>query len=161
VREAVFSTLISIVELDGAVVLDLYAGSGALAFEALSRGALRAALVERDPVLVKKLRENSSELGLAENSKIVSTAVEKSFSQLGKLGESFDIIFADPPYEVDVLAIVAENMLKYSLAIPGSLLVYESASDAAPLVPQTLELVKSKCYGDTEVGYFRFLAEKY
>jgi 16S rRNA (guanine(966)-N(2))-methyltransferase RsmD len=87
--------------LPDARVLDLYAGSGALAFEALSRGASRAAVVERNRKACDSIRRNAAELGLADRVEVLAMDVSSALSKLAHRGESFDVIFADPPYRTD------------------------------------------------------------
>lgn len=95
VREAVFSTLGGRVE--GARVLDLFAGTGALSLEALSRGAASARLIERDPRVIKLLRENVATLGLGERATVVpGDAIAPR--QWGSEGERYGIVFFDSPY---------------------------------------------------------------
>jgi 16S rRNA (guanine966-N2)-methyltransferase len=96
VREAVFSSLESMGVLDGAKVVDLFAGSGALGIEALSRGASRAVFVDADPVALAAVRSNLEATGLTHNGHVVRSDVVRF---LQRQQEGFDLAFADPPYE--------------------------------------------------------------
>jgi 16S rRNA (guanine(966)-N(2))-methyltransferase RsmD len=84
--------------LPDARVLDLYAGSGALAFEALSRGSAEAVVVERNRKACDSIRRNAAELRLAERVEILTMDVASAVSKLRHRGDRFDVIFADPPY---------------------------------------------------------------
>ena len=96
VREALFSIL---GPLDGLRVLDLYAGSGALGIEALSRGAERALLVERDPRAVAVIRANLDALGLAEPEAAVHAGPARAaLRNASARGDTYDLVFLDPPY---------------------------------------------------------------
>jgi 16S rRNA (guanine966-N2)-methyltransferase len=96
VREALFSTL---GPLDGARVLDLYAGSGALGIEALSRGAASALLVERDPRAVDVIRANLDALGLAEpEARVWRGTARGALKNASDRGDTYDLVFLDPPY---------------------------------------------------------------
>src|SRR5580658_5206185 len=97
VREAMFSILASRRDLKGARVLDLYAGTGALGLEALSRGAARATFVECSRTALDSLRSNVASLGVAQETRIVPALVERSIGALVADGP-FDVILADPPY---------------------------------------------------------------
>ncbi|QEC48657.1 16S rRNA (guanine(966)-N(2))-methyltransferase RsmD [Baekduia soli] len=98
VREALFSAL---GPLDGEAVLDLYAGSGALAIEALSRGAGTAVLVERDPRAVAVIRRNLEGLGLAgEDVRVRRRDALKALQNAREAGETYDLVFIDPPYRL-------------------------------------------------------------
>ena len=97
VRQAVFNSLAHTVELDGAVVVDLFAGSGALGIEALSRGAERCTFVERDRAALAALRTNIAALGLDARSTVVTGDVLAWVPSVRHV----DVAFVDPPYEFD------------------------------------------------------------
>jgi 16S rRNA (guanine966-N2)-methyltransferase len=152
VREALFSMLASDGLLDGEPrVLDLYAGSGALAFEALSRGAREAVLVEHARDALAAIRTNARALGAEERVRVVGTRVERA-----KLEGSFDIVLLDPPYaEVrakgfgDLLAAIA------GLVAPAGALVLEHAAQDAPPPIASLQLDRTRRHGDTSVTIYR------
>jgi 16S rRNA (guanine966-N2)-methyltransferase len=154
VREAVFSILGPLV--DGAAVLDLYAGSGALALEALSRGAARAVCVEADRDAAAVLRDNVQALGLAGRCRVV----ERRAAELRgvALGGPFDLVFADPPYggtEHPVIAALAPLVL----AATGVLVLEREAGDgAAPLEWPDLERARVARYGRTALELYRWTA---
>lgn len=147
VREALFSAL---GDVSGAEVLDLYAGTGALGIEALSRGAARATFVENARPALAALRENLDTLGLAGSAHVVSKAVK---SAAGSLPGPFDLVFADPPYAAvgEIVAVIAA--LRPALA-PGARVVVEHASrDAAPDL-DGLSPRPTRNYGDTAVTVY-------
>jgi len=119
VRETLFNWLGQ--RLDGLACADLFAGSGALGFEALSRGAARVVMVERDRAVAGQLRESARELG-AEGVEIVQ---DDALRYLAREGESFDVAFVDPPYAAD-LAARALALLPPRLK-PGARVYVESA----------------------------------
>jgi 16S rRNA (guanine966-N2)-methyltransferase len=127
VRETLFNWLGQ--RLDGLSVLDLFAGSGALGFEALSRGAARAVLVERDRRVAAALKAAARELGAAGAQVVQGDAL----AWLARSTERFDIVFVDPPYASD-LAERALAMLAAHLA-PGARVYVESAAALAPAAP--------------------------
>ena len=96
-RETLFNVLGPAV--DGARFLDLYAGSGAVGVEALSRGALFAGFVERGPAALGAIRANLAALGLGSSSSVESRTVTAALERLLEAPESFDFVFLDPPYE--------------------------------------------------------------
>ncbi|HZK76109.1 MAG TPA: 16S rRNA (guanine(966)-N(2))-methyltransferase RsmD [Candidatus Kapabacteria bacterium] len=101
-RESLFNVLTNVMDIGGAWVLDLYAGSGALAFEALSRGAARATLVDRDRKAIGAIKTNACSLGVEDR---VSIRQQDAHTFLERRGdETFNLIFADPPYEEKELA---------------------------------------------------------
>ncbi len=99
VREATFNALDSLGAVDGAVVLDLFAGSGALGIEALSRGSTRATFVDRDPRALAVVRANLATTGLAAAATVVRSDAVRFVA--GAAPASFDLVLADPPYRFD------------------------------------------------------------
>ena len=142
-------------EAPGPRVLDLYAGSGALAFEALSRGAREAVLVESARPAVSAIRENVDALQLGDVTRVLALRVEQALPQLSG---TFDLVFLDPPY-----ALVETPGFKTVLAqaarvvSPGGVLVLEHAASSEPPATEGLELDRSRRYGDTTLSVFRAL----
>ena len=143
-----FSSLESLLDLDGAKVLDLYAGSGALGFEALSRGAGHATFVESDKRAADVLKGNARELGFA-NTAIFNRTAE---SFVATEGEKFDVVFADPPYAVgeDELAKVLHGIVP-RLTEDAILIVERASRSGEPAWPEVVESLRAKRYGDTAV----------
>ena len=147
-RQAIFNVLRETVS--GAKVLDLFAGGGALAIEALARGAVEAVLVEKSGLVLRYLRENVAGLNRV---RIVRGDVFKVVSRLK--GCRFDIVFADPPYNRGLagktVAMVAQNRLVKK----GGFMVIEHSKRDFPVVPDGWELVKTGVYGESLVTFFR------
>ena len=127
VREAVSNSLYSLGALEGVRVLDLYAGTGALGIEALSRGAAEATFVERDRTVAGVLRRNLENTGLAERAAVMVADVDTALTGLAREGRRFDLAFVDPPYAFDAWP---ELMGR----VPAGLVVVESdrAVDVGP-----------------------------
>lgn len=156
VREALFSSLEAMMDLDGAQVLDLYAGSGALGFEALSRGAEHATFVESDKRAAEVLKANAKELGFA-NTTIANRTAEAYASADG---EKFDVVFADPPYAVtdDEIEKVLRGIAP-RLAEDAVLIVERASRSSEPAWPDGVEPLRAKRYGDTAVYWGRVRAD--
>ena len=154
VRESLFSILGS--RCVDAHVLDLFAGTGALAFEALSRGARGAVLVDRSREALTAIRANAATLGLANVSRIVSDSVERALATLDA-ADPFDLVFVDPPYKDTSdgsVARILEALTRRSLLAPDGLLVLEHAErDASPDLPG-LARVDVRRYGDTALAFY-------
>ncbi|MGZ6825900.1 MAG: 16S rRNA (guanine(966)-N(2))-methyltransferase RsmD [Mycobacteriales bacterium] len=146
-REGLFSSLQSLTDLDGAAVLDLYAGSGALGLEALSRGAARATLVEDDPRALAAIRANAEALGLAAT--VVDADVE---AFLAGPPSPYDVVVLDPPYDVDVDPVLAA--LVPWLAPDGVVACERRTRGPAPAVPAGLLPERSRRYGEATLWYF-------
>jgi 16S rRNA (guanine966-N2)-methyltransferase len=151
VKEALFAAL-GPDRLLGAVVLDLYAGSGALAIEALSRGSSRALLVDRDPLAVDAIRRNLRTTGLSDRATVQRRGVGAVVRGGLPPDAPFGLVFCDPPYDQPagklggVLAALAEP----GWIEPGGTIVVERAASAGPpLLPPGWGVTWSRAYGDT------------
>ncbi|MEV0680408.1 16S rRNA (guanine(966)-N(2))-methyltransferase RsmD [Actinosynnema sp. NPDC050436] len=157
VREALFSSLEALVDLDGARVLDLYAGSGALGFEALSRGAASAVFVESDKRAADVLKANAKSLGLP-GATVVARTAEAAVAD--PADEPCDVVFADPPYAVtdEQLGRVLDGLVRHGWFSTGSVIVVERAARSAePIWPRALESLRSKRYGDTALYWAEYV----
>ena len=148
VRQSLFDLLGQ--RCDGLRVLDLYAGTGALALEALSRGAARATLVESARAACQCIVENAATLGFAEQVILLSRDVKQALP--GLAGEQFELIFADPPYALQNSGWLVERIAGLKLLAPGGRAVLErSKREARPAIPQALAVLDERTYGDTAV----------
>jgi 16S rRNA (guanine(966)-N(2))-methyltransferase RsmD len=142
VKQAIFSTLP--VDLEGAHVLDLFAGSGNLGIEALSRGAGHVTFVDSSKVCTQVIEKNLRLLQALDQAKIVRSGVE---AFLEKCQDQFDVIFMDPPYNKGLASQLAPHV--YSFVKTGGVLVIEhSPIEAVPVEPW-----KTRTYGDTMITY--------
>ncbi len=160
VREALFSALEARDALEGARVLDLYAGSGALGLEALSRGAVSAVLVERDATAAALCRRNADAVLTAlrasgdRTDHLPSPSVEVRAAAVdaflrGAPGP-FDLVFSDPPYGVADSVVAADLALLAPLLADGAVVVVERSSRSpAPAWPAGIRLEAVKKYGET------------
>lgn len=138
VREAIFNSLGSAGVLDGAVVADLYAGSGAVGIEALSRGAEHCTFVERDRDALRALEENLTTLGLEDRSRVMRS------DAAAVAGLDVDIVFADPPYDF-------EGWEPLLTTVRAGLVVAESGREVEP--PSGWTLTRARRYGRTWVSF--------
>lgn len=146
VREALFQRL---GDVSGARVLDLYAGSGALGIEALSRGAACAVFVERAARAAALLRANLEQLELAARARVLQADVVAGLRRLAREGDRFDLVFADPPYASQELARTFAVLGETCIVLPGGMLIAETSARAAvPEAPGFAELDR-RTYGGT------------
>ncbi|MDY0909465.1 16S rRNA (guanine(966)-N(2))-methyltransferase RsmD [Microbacterium sp. CFBP9034] len=157
VRESLFGALESADALRGAAVLDLYAGSGALGLEAVSRGAARAELVEKAPRAASVVQRNAARVAKAIG-RDAAIEVHRSavVTYLQAVRGPFDVVFVDPPYDL------AEHDLAHNLELlvrslaPGAIVIVERASRSPePALPAGLVADRSKRYGDTTLWWSR------
>ncbi len=143
VREAVFNALGSLDLIRDATVADLYAGSGALGIEALSRGAAHCTFVERDRSAVRVLRGNLAALGLDERSRVVTADASRAV-----VGLDVDVVLADPPYDFD----------GWSDLLGATSAAFVVAEAGRPLddvdLPAAWSAIRTKRYGRTWVTFF-------
>jgi 16S rRNA (guanine(966)-N(2))-methyltransferase RsmD len=154
VKEALFNILPH--DLTGLRVLDLFAGTGNVSIEALSRGAAEAILVDSSPESGKAIRENLQRLKLAARARVWITPVVRAARLLERRGETFDIVFLDPPYGqrlVDkTLKVVGQGRL---LRESGVVIAEHSVRDSVEERYGALVLRDQRRYGDTFLSFFK------
>ncbi len=154
VREAIFNILGAAVA--EARVLDLFAGTGALGIEALSRGAAAAVFVEEHPEAVKGLRRNLETLGLLERSQVLPLPVAAALRQLSGRTAPFGLVFLDPPYGGEAAAATLRALAASPLLLPQARVVAEhSRRENLPEVIGGLAQQTLRRYGDTQVAIYR------
>ncbi len=158
VRESIFSRIDARGIVEGAAALDLYAGTGALGLEALSRGAISAVLVESNrqaaavcEVNCKKVDKNLFAEGVDVRIKVVIQPVN-TFLTTGEAAPTFDLVFIDPPYDVtnDEVTENLQNLLGW-LKPDATIILERSSRTEVPTLPTGLVLDETKSYGDTAV----------
>jgi 16S rRNA (guanine966-N2)-methyltransferase len=151
VRESLFARL---GELEGAAVLDLFAGTGALGIEALSRGAASLMSVERARGAAAVLRANVAALSLESSTRVMVADVAVALRRLGRAGERFDLVLADPPYASGQAQRALEALVEAEVLAAGAVVVLErSRSHPSPSVAG-LALLDERRYGDTVITRF-------
>ena len=151
VREAIFNIL----GPPPGAVLDLYAGSGALGMEALSRGAPEAVFVERDPNALSSLRRNLKEVGMEERATVIGTDVRTALRRLAAGGDRFSWVFMDPPYARENEGVLAELSGADLLTSCAVVIVEHDSKHRPPDSVGCLFLTDRREYGDTELSFFR------
>ncbi len=149
VRAALFNILGE--ELEGAKVLDAFAGSGALGLEALSRGASYATFIEKDRKSQAVIAENIKSLGVDDNSKLIKTTVN-NWHQTADESLKYNIIFADPPYH-DMQLSTVSKLVKH-LQPDGLVILSHPGRGSVPSV-QGVVVVDNRSYGDAALAFYR------
>ena len=154
VKESIFNILS---DLEGRSFLDLYAGSGNMGLEALSRGASKVVFVEKNRTCVETIRRNLTLMHAEHSSEVIEASVEQGIRRLLRRKEDFDIIFADPPYEGGYVAKTLKLLrAEHSLLRDSGLFVLqhfvreEPEGDLAPFV-----LERRRKYGETVVSFLK------
>jgi 16S rRNA (guanine966-N2)-methyltransferase len=156
-REAVFSALDARGMLTDSSVLDLYAGSGALAIEALSRGAANAVLVERDRDALQAITANLATVGFEERARVVHADAMRFVHGAVARGAPYDVVLADPPYDTEDDTV---SELCAALVAPGwlaadAIVVVERPARHEVRAPEGLETVWERTFGDTLVTFLQ------
>jgi 16S rRNA (guanine966-N2)-methyltransferase len=156
VREALFSIL---GDVEGAEVLDLFAGTGALGIEAISRGAKRVTFVEQGRGALRALRQNLRQLDLELRVHVIATPVERVLKAPPWPAETFDLVLVDPPYSAIrdhasvELTHILETGLPSSVRRGGRVVLEHGGSDIAPPL-LGLQFESTRTYGDTALSFY-------
>jgi len=152
VREAVFAILAD--DVEGSAVLDLFAGTGAMAIEGLSRGAAGAVLVESSPAALHALRANLAALE-AEDAVCLPLDYREAIRRLSAKGRTFDLVFLDPPYGKGLVGLAAELLSRAGILAPGAVVVAERATrDPVETLPAGWRERIERRYGDTRITLY-------
>jgi 16S rRNA (guanine966-N2)-methyltransferase len=155
VRGALFNMLEHRGWLEDADVVDLYAGSGALGIEALSRGARSVVFVEASPVAVRALRHNLEASDVAERAEVLPTSIERALRLLSRRGTRVDGVIADPPYHLGLVQRLVDTLAAGTLLGPEGWLAVEHAMDETPEATPRLARVLCRRHGDTALSLFQ------
>ena len=167
VREAVFNILGA--KINNASVLDLFAGTGAIGLEALSRGAACCFFNDKNRAACRIIRENLTKCTFAQTTFILMMEAIECISYLQKKGDnSFNIIYLDPPYKEDIYALLLKRLLEAQLLAEDGIVVIETDKKtcleekycSAKDEHQIVQLIKKNKYGDTVIWFYKFWEEE-
>lgn len=156
VRENVFNILQ--MKVRGAKVLDLFSGSGAMAFEAISRGAAEAVLVDIDRAANAVQRQNAAKLRMEGQCRILQCDWQMAIRRLTATGERFQVVFLDPPYAMHDMVPVMEALRP--LMTEDAVILLEHEAKVFPAIPDGFDLYDSRKYGIAGVSFFRLYREE-
>ncbi len=159
-RESIFSRLAVRMELNGARVLDIFAGSGSLGIESLSRGAAHVTFVDSSRDSAAAIRDNLAQLGFRDRARILVSDVHRALASLGDAHASFDLVFVDAPFKDDTSARVVATLGKLGLLAPGGWAVVEQSKRApeAPPAPEGHQRALVATLGDHRIAFYRRLS---
>ena len=153
VKESVFGILAN--DLIDAEVLDLFAGTGNLGLEALSRGAATAVFIDKQAQSIKVMMENAILTNLAGNAVICREDVMQALRRFQNNGKSFDLVFCDPPYNLGLMPKVLQFLDESRILRDGGILVMEhSRHEKLPAELKRIVAYRSESYGETDVSFF-------
>ncbi len=159
-RQAVFNILEHAAwapELSGARAIDLFAGSGALGFEAISRGVAFCLFVETDEAARGAIRENIDAFGLFGATRIHRRDATNLGPRPASAGEPFDLAFMDPPYRKGLGEKALAGLAEHGWLKPGAVVMFERASDEPDVAPAGFEVLDARDYGAARVTFLKFV----
>jgi 16S rRNA (guanine966-N2)-methyltransferase len=157
-RESIFNVLAHAEwapSLEGARVIDAFAGSGALGFEAISRGAAFCLFVETESAARGCIRDNVEAFQLFGNTRIHRRSATDLGAKPAGLGDPFDLVFLDPPYAYNLVPQALEQMVRGAWVTPNALAVAETSADEGAPVAPGWELLDERLYGAARVSFLR------
>jgi 16S rRNA (guanine966-N2)-methyltransferase len=155
VKESLFSILGG--RVHDAKVLDLFAGTGALGLEALSRGAAFATFVEQDAVALTALRKNVELVGIT-TTEVLPVPYRRALTKLAELGRQYDLVFLDPPYAADLLPSSLRELDAGGVLLSQALVVCEHhGREAAPQAPFGYETLDVRVFGDVALSLLEYV----
>ena len=157
VKESLFNIIQMYVP--DACVLDLFAGSGNLALEALSRGAASAVMVDMDREANACIRRNVEKLRYGDATQILKSDWKHALTQLASEKKNFDLVFLDPPYKMTELGEICALLADAGLLASGAMMVLEHRTGPFGEPDERFELIRQRTYGDTEIHFYLYDAE--
>ena len=156
-RESIFSRLLVRLDFQGLAVLDIFAGSGSLGIEALSRGAAHATFIDSSKAATAVIRENLETLELADRARIITSDLRRALPELSREKKSFGLVFVDAPYGDDISNQVMQMLAELVLVADDGWVVIRQFKRAPepPLAPAGFEQFKVAIIGDHRIAYYR------
>lgn len=157
VREAIASLLDARGAIRDARVLDLYAGTGALGFEMLSRGAERLTFVERDGAMASFLKQSAAALGVTDQVSVLRVDATRAGGHKEILARGpYSLVLADPPYkDAEAAALAIAKLAEHGFLAEGALLLLETSAKSVPALSRGFVVLSEYRYGDTAVALFQ------
>ena len=153
VRESLFNIIRW--DVQEARVLDLFAGTGALSLEALSRGAKEAVLIDMDRDACNAIRKNMETSRLGDQCRLIARDYRQAMDALAREGQKFDLVFIDPPYRMENTGEMCAELMDKGLLAHSFLIVVEHKRGMAPLLDLRFDAFDLRKYGDTEITFVR------
>jgi len=155
VRASIFSRIASRFEIAQSRVLDLFAGSGSLGLEALSRGAAEAVFVDSSRAATAAITRNLRQFGLEAHARVMPLDIRRALAELAKAGERFDLVFVDPPFAQDSSGEVLAKLARLDLLNAHGIVIVRQFHRAPDLEVAELERVNLATLGDHRIALYR------
>lgn len=159
-RETIFNIIDNFISFENAVVTDLYAGTGAMGFEALSRGADKVVFIEKSRNAITVITEVAKKLQIDSEKYHIRQADVLSWLKSQKAihdKPKYDLIFCDPPYDLNIANATLRGIAEADMANTGSIISIEHGAAESLILPEHFKLLKSKQFGETIVDLLKFI----
>ncbi len=158
IKEALFSIIGSLCgDIAGFSILDIFAGTGSLGIEALSRGAGQAVFIDNQRSSAALIKSNLESTGFAKLSEVLIIDATAALVQMASQGRIFDLVFADPPYNKGIALNFLRQLASLSVLADGSIVVIETSSrENLPQSEGYLQQIDRRIYGDTALAFYSF-----
>ena len=153
VRESLFNIIRW--DIEEARVLDLFAGTGALSLEAVSRGAKSAVMIDMDRAACDCIKKNMESTRLKERCRLIPRDYRQAIKTLEAEGAQFDVVFIDPPYRMENTGEMCAELYDRGLLSPEAMILVEHRRGMAPLIDPRFEAFDQRNYGDTQITFVR------
>ena len=153
VRESLFNIIRW--DVEGARVLDLFAGTGALALESVSRGAVCAVMIDSDRAACEAIRKNIASVRMEDRCRLVQRDYRAAMELLAREGQAFDVVFIDPPYRMENTGEMCAELYDRGLLARDFLLAVEHRRGCAPMLDRRFDAFDLRSYGDTQITLAR------
>lgn len=152
VRESIFNILTNLIDFEGKKCLDIFAGTGAMGFEALSRGAKHCTFIEKNRKTSEYIHDTAHLLTIPETDYTIIQADAKRALEIAVFRkEQFDIVFFDPPYKLNILTDVLEKAIELSIFSDDAIITVEHSVSQGFILPKFFDVLQEKVFGDTKV----------
>lgn len=155
IKEAVFSMLTPYM-VDSGVALDLFAGTGSLGIEAVSRGFERAYLVDKAYKAINTIKDNVEKTRAKDQFVVTKASAVDALKKFQSDGVKFDLVFLDPPYRMKITEQIIKDLVENELLNPGAVIVDETDYEIDLSDFERIELLKEKSYKDTRVALYQY-----
>lgn len=142
-------------DIEDARVLDLFAGTGALSLESISRGAKSAVLIDMDRAACAAIKKNMETSRLGDKCRLVQRDYRAAMDMLRQEGQVFDVVFLDPPYKMENTGEICAELYDKGLLSDAFLLIVEHRRGCAPMLDARFEPFDLRSYGDTQITFVR------
>lgn len=158
-RGSILNKLQNLIELEGATVADICAGTGAMGFECISRGAKYCAFVDSSKASCNYIKQSAEAFGIEKDKYSVINKKSEKFPAYAKEinpNLKFDLIITDPPYIENIINQLLQDIVKYNLLNSGGIIATEYSSAGGLVIPDKMQILDNRKFGETQISYINY-----